>query len=105
MKPTQNQDYLATFFIALGHRRRQMLCEILADIGSKGITYGGLKTKSGLSKATLSHHLNFMDKGGIIKRRIKGRETWYSLDMSALSICSSRFLQNISHGRQKATAF
>ncbi len=98
MKPTQNQDYLATFFIALGHRRRQMLCSILAEIGPKGITYGGLKTKSGLSKATLSHHLNFMNKGGIIKRRIKGRETWYALDMSAVSICSGQFLQNILRG-------
>ena len=104
MKPMQNQDKLATFFIALGHRRRQMLCEILAETGSKGITYGGLQMKSGLTKATLTHHLRFMGNGGIIKRRVKGRETWYSLDVSVLAAWSGMFFKSISNNRDVASA-
>ncbi len=99
MKPTIAQDRMATFFTALGHRRRQMLCAMLAQVGPKGICYGSLQSRSGLTRATLSHHLGFMEKGGILKRQVKGRETWFALDFSALEQGTDMFAHHLKRKR------
>lgn len=84
MKPSQTQEYNAAFFNALSHKRRQMLCDILLELGPNGISYGALLHKSGLKKASLSHHLEFMNRGGILRRQQKGRETWISINTAFL---------------------
>ena len=91
MKPTPEQDDLASFFFALGHRRRQMLCAILRDAGETGMTFGTLQIHSGLNAATLSHHLGFMDKGRILRRRARKTETWISLDSGFLAKAAIHF--------------
>ena len=80
MKPNELHEQNAAFFTALSHRRRQMLCEILSKHSPKGLSFGALQYHSGLSAATLSHHLRFMQTGGILKRKQKGREIWVLLD-------------------------
>jgi len=91
MKPSKTHEENAAFFQALSHRRRQMLCDILMEYGAKGLSFGRLQHQSGLSAATLSHHLRFMDQGGILQRKQKGRETWVSLDFSHLRNISTEF--------------
>jgi len=95
MKPNKTQEQNAAFFQALSHRRRQMLCDILLKFGAKGLSFGRLQHQSGLSAATLSHHLRFMDQGGILQRQQKGRETWISLDIAQLRRISTGFDNNI----------
>lgn len=95
MKPSKTQERNAAFFNALSHRRRQMLCEILLQQGPNGLPYGVLLYKSGLKTATLSHHLRFMDQGGILRRKQKGRETWISVDVAYLRNASFEFTQGV----------
>ena len=61
-----------------------MLCRILPDHRPKGLSFGGLMDKSGLNASTLTHHLGLMDRGRILRRRQKGRETWITLDKGRL---------------------
>lgn len=91
MKPDQHQTALATFFFALAHKRRQMLCDILLTAGKTGLTFGTLQKQSGLTAAALSHHLRFMDKGGILKRRAKGCETWLTIDAAYMAKAAIHF--------------
>jgi len=84
MKSSKTQESNAAFFNALSHRRRQMLCEILLKHTPKGLPFGALQHHSGLKTSTLTHHLRFMDQGGILRRKQKGRETWISVDVALL---------------------
>ncbi len=86
MKPTAKQEVLASFFNALAHPRRQMIFQVLRDTGREGIPYGRLQGRTGLTRATLSFHLRKMGEGRILYRRIKGPETWYSLNTAPFSL-------------------
>lgn len=95
MKPTETQELNATFFTALSHRRRQMLCEILLLHGPKGMPFGALQAESGLKTSTLTHHLRFMYQGGILRRKQKGREAWISVDAARLYQVSKGFGEDV----------
>jgi len=86
MKPTAKQEVLASFFNALAHPRRQMIFQVLRDTGREGIPYRHLQRRTGLTRATLSFHLRKMGEGRILNRRIKGPETWYSLNTAPFSL-------------------
>ena len=81
MKPTAKQESMALFFNALAHPRRQMIFQVLQDIGREGLPYHRLQTRTGLTRATLSFHLRKMGEGRILNRKIKGKESWYSLNL------------------------
>ncbi len=81
MKPTPKQKIMANFFDALGHPRRQMIFQILKETGAKGLPFHALLMRTGLRDSTLSFHLRKLDQGRLIKRKVKGRETWISLDL------------------------
>ncbi|AXX97455.1 ArsR/SmtB family transcription factor [Profundibacter amoris] len=91
MKPNKRQEKYAAFFQALSHRRRQMICDILLKQGPKGLTFSELQRQSGLQASTLSHHLWFMDRGGVLRRKQKGRETVLSVDFTFLRKLSSGY--------------
>ncbi len=91
MKPDRQQNTHATFFFALAHKRRQMLCSILLDAGAKGLTFGELAAQSGLSDNTLAHHLRFMEKGGILRRRPEKNRTRITLNIVYLVRTLTRF--------------
>jgi len=80
MKPTAKQESLASFFNALAHPRRQMIFQILRDSGREGMPYNRLQARTGLTRPTLSFHLGKMGEGKILKRKVKGVQTWYGLN-------------------------
>ena len=86
MKPTAKQEVLASFFNALAHPRRQMIFQVLRDTGREGIPFYRLQRRTGLTRATLSFHLRKMGEGRILHRKIKGPETWYSLNTAPFSL-------------------
>ncbi|NOR61063.1 MAG: helix-turn-helix domain-containing protein [Rhodobacteraceae bacterium] len=81
MKPTPKHQSMANFFDALGHPRRQMIFQILKETGPKGVPFHSLLMQSSLTASTLSFHLQKLDKGRLLKRKTKGRESWISLDL------------------------
>ncbi len=85
MKPTAKQESLALFFNALAHPRRQMIFQVLQGYGREGIPYNRLQTRTGLTRPTLSFHLRKMGEGRILKRRVKGVETWYGLNTASFA--------------------
>ncbi len=86
MKPTDKQVTLAALFNALAHPRRQMIFQVLRDAGQEGMPYHRLRTRTGLTRATLSFHLGKMGDGRILNRKPKGLETWYSLNIAPFSL-------------------
>ena len=102
MKPTEAQELNATFFTALSHRRRQMLCEILLRQGPKGMPFGALQAESGLKVSTLTHHLRFMYQGGILRRKQEGREAWISVDAARLYHVSKGFGEDVVRNTRNA---
>ena len=69
----------ARYFAAFAHPRRLLICEHLEAAGRRGMGFQYLMRKTRLKASTLSHHLERMDRGGILHRRQNGRETWFSL--------------------------
>ena len=86
MKPTSKQETLALFFNALAHPRRQMIFQVLRDCGREGMPYNRLQIRTGLTRPTLSFHLRKMGEGRILKRKVKGVETWYGLNTAPFAL-------------------
>jgi len=86
MKPTAKQESMASLFDALAHPRRQMLFQILRDAGKEGLAFHHLMKRTGLTPTTLAFHLKKMQDGRILKRKIKGVETWLSLNLAPFSL-------------------
>jgi len=86
MKPTAKQETLASLFDALSHPRRQMLFQILRDSGREGLAFHHLKKRTGLTPTTLAFHLKKMQDGRILDRKIKGVETWLSLNTAPFAM-------------------
>lgn len=86
MKPTPKQETLALFFNALAHPRRQMIFQVLRECGRAGLPYNRLQSRTGLTRPTLSFHLGKMGDGRILKRTVKGVETWYALNTAPFAL-------------------
>ena len=82
MKPTAKQKSMAALFDALAHPRRQMLFQVLQESGREGLAFHHLLKRTGLTPATLAFHLKKMQDGQILIRKIKGVETWVSLNLA-----------------------
>lgn len=82
MKPTVKQENLAQLFTALAHPRRQMLFQVLQGAGREGLAFHQLMRRTGLTSTTLAFHLKKMQDGRIVNRKIKGVETWLSLNLA-----------------------
>ncbi len=85
MKPTDKHKKAAEFFNALAHPRRQMNLHVLEQVKPEGIPFYRPQRRTGLSPTTLSFHLSKMNAGGILRRKVKGPETWLSLNHAAFS--------------------
>ena len=82
MKPTPKHEDMAEMFNALAHPRRQMLFQILQNAGQEGLAFHHLIKRTGLTPTTLAFHLGKMQNGRIVNRKVKGVETWLSLNLA-----------------------
>ncbi len=85
MKPTRKQQSLAVFFDALAHPRRLMLLNILKDAGQRGMAIHHLLNRTKLTPATLSFHLEKLQKGQVLSRKVKGSEVWFAVNHRTLT--------------------
>ncbi|MEM0348644.1 MAG: metalloregulator ArsR/SmtB family transcription factor [Candidatus Caldarchaeum sp.] len=77
---------LAEFCKAQAHPKRLMILHILAD-GEKSV--GELVEQLGIKQSTVSQHLSFMKRTGVVKSRRAGNTVFYSLtDPRIAEACS-----------------
>jgi len=73
---------LAQIFDALGHPRRIAIFIALHQAGAEGLAFGALAKQTGIANPSLSHHIRMMKKSGLVKGKIKGQFTMFSLYLS-----------------------
>lgn len=76
---------LAELFAAFAHPTRIAVLRVLLSHCRTGRQFGDLAADLGLSPSTLKHHLDEMQRAGVLRREVAGRATILSLDLAALS--------------------
>ncbi len=85
MKPTVKHTSMAKLFDALAHPRRQMLFQVLREAGHEGMAFHHLLKRTKLTPATLAFHIAKMQAGRVLHRKIKGSETWLSVNHAPMA--------------------
>ena len=78
----KNKNDISRTFNALAHKRRVLLFELLLKHPQKSMAFGQLQGLSKIPDAPLAHHLRVLETGGLIRRKVKGRYTYFKLYLS-----------------------
>ncbi len=77
MKMNQMTDTLledaAQAFAALGSEQRLSVLRVLVRSGPEGLSIGELGEATGITGATLTHHVKFLTQAGLVIQKKKGR--------------------------------
>jgi len=60
-------------FAALGSEARLQVVLTLVKAGNKGLTVGGIQSRTGMAASTLAHHLRFLSSAGLVEQEKDGR--------------------------------
>ena len=60
--------------LALGHEKRLTIYRLLVKAGFGGMNVGALQKELGIAPSTLSHHVAWLARAGLIKQERRGRE-------------------------------
>lgn len=63
----------ASRFAALGSEQRLAVLRILVRAGDDGLSIGELGQRSGITGATLTHHMKVLAQAGLVTQRKQGR--------------------------------
>lgn len=72
-------DPFALAFNTLAHPRRMRLFRLLVDQPEAGRSFSTLAAVSGYRKTALAHHLEVMERGGLLRRRQIGNAMTFQL--------------------------
>lgn len=99
-------DPFALAFNALAHPRRMRLFRLLVDQPEAGRSSSTLATRSGYRRTALAHHLEIMERGGLLRRKRIGNAMTFQLtpgrlvaamaEVDRLAGQSTRMLQRAS---------
>ncbi|HCQ66387.1 MAG TPA: hypothetical protein DIU07_15095 [Rhodobacteraceae bacterium] len=78
-------ERLATAFNTLAHPRRARLFRLLVSNPEAGRSFTALMSATGYRKTPLSHHLEIMERGGLIRRQRIGNAMTFMLTPGPLS--------------------
>ncbi|GHA53121.1 hypothetical protein GCM10008927_18650 [Amylibacter ulvae] len=78
-------DKTAQVFHALSHPRRVMILRCLMGRSNEPIAVGALQRETKIPAASLTHHLQIMERSGVLVQKTKGRFTLYTLDAKILA--------------------
>ena len=81
----KQQIEFANSFAALGHQSRIAIFLKLLTRANSGVHFGELKVACDIPASTLGHHLNELERGGIIERIPEGRTTLFRPRLSHLN--------------------
>ena len=68
-----NDTTASTFMEALGHEKRIAIYRLLVKAGVDGMTVGALQKSLGIAASTLSHHVAWLARVGLITQERRGR--------------------------------
>jgi DNA-binding transcriptional ArsR family regulator len=84
---------LATLFSAFAHPTRIAVLRCLLKHCRTGRQSGDLSSDLGISPSTLKHHLDEMQRAGVLAREALGRATILRLDLAALAQAGAQLSQ------------
>jgi len=87
----------AASFKTLAHPRRARLFRLLVTDPEAGRSFTALMSASGYRKAPLSHHLDIMERGGLIRRHRIGNAMTFMLTPGPLSAAMADAQRLASH--------
>ncbi|MCY4462033.1 MAG: helix-turn-helix transcriptional regulator [Albidovulum sp.] len=98
-------DEAARMFSALGSKQRLVVLRSLVRAGPEGITIGELGQRSGIEGSTLTHHLNFLARAGLVLQEKRGRSTiCAAADYDMIKVLSDFLLKNCCTGASPSSA-
>jgi DNA-binding transcriptional ArsR family regulator len=68
--------------------------EIMRLCCCEWLSVGELAEKLDVTQPTVSHHLAFLRKAGLVKVRPEGRQTFYTLNQNRVSECCGMLMLN-----------
>lgn len=71
--PDLSLEEAAQAFAALGSEQRLLVLRHLVRAGPDGLSIGALGQATGITGATLTHHLRFLSQAGLLRQTRKGR--------------------------------
>jgi ArsR family transcriptional regulator, arsenate/arsenite/antimonite-responsive transcriptional repressor len=100
MEMTQAVQALA----ALAQESRLAIHRLLVEAGPAGLAAGKIGERLGLAPATLSFHLAFLARAGLVTQRREGRFVFYSADFEAMNRLLGFLTENCCGGRPELCA-
>jgi ArsR family transcriptional regulator, arsenate/arsenite/antimonite-responsive transcriptional repressor len=81
----KDDSEIAGLFAAFAHPTRIAVLRCLLRHCRSGRQFGDLSNELGISPSTLKHHLDEMERAGVLTREAHGRATILKLDLDALA--------------------
>lgn len=69
-----DEERIAEAMAALGSVARLRIFRLLVRAGEPGFTVGTVQRRTGMPASTLAHHLDALERAGLMQRRRSGRE-------------------------------
>lgn len=81
-------DRTASAFAALGSEQRLSVLRALVRAGEEGLPMGTLGERTGVTGATLSHHVRTLAQAGLVAQRRDGRRILVTVEIGAVEALS-----------------
>lgn len=79
---TENEERLSRIFHALADPGRRRIVSLLRE--AEELKVGNIAAAFSMSLNGVSKHLKVLEKAGVVRRRVQGREHWIRVDWQAL---------------------
>lgn len=89
---------------ALAQEHRLALFRLLVQAGDEGMPAGAIAGTLGIPNSSLSFHLAYLTRAGLIEQRRQGRSLIYSADYAAMNALVGYLLENCCGGATCAPA-
>jgi DNA-binding transcriptional ArsR family regulator len=89
----KSDSELAILFAAFAHPTRIVVLRCLLKHFRTGRQFGDLSNDLGVSPSTLKHHLDEMQRAGVLLREANGRSTILKLDLAVLAQAGTQLSQ------------
>ncbi len=89
---------------ALAQEHRLALFRLLIQAGEHGIAAGEIARQLGMPNSSLSFHLAYLSRGGLIQQRRQGRSLIYSANYSAMNALVTYLMENCCAGAECSPA-